>query len=147
MFANDAAKSWVRDNAATVAIAAATPLPIPGAHTCISTALEAYMIYKVARIYGRQLTISEALALVPSLGAAILVGKGASVAIGESVGQIPVIGWLTKGVVSGTVAYGMGRAATSHFEKLYPNMEADENHIEEVPLREFIRMAIEQMIK
>jgi uncharacterized protein (DUF697 family) len=124
MNAEKAARNWVEESALRAAGAAAIPLPVPGAHTALTSAIEAYMIYHVAGIYGEKLTLGESLGLVPTLGAGIVARKAASSVIGETVGHIPFAGWLIKGAASGGTAFAMGVAAVGYFEKKYPGRDA-----------------------
>ncbi|MFY1830571.1 hypothetical protein ACN47A_31950 [Myxococcus fulvus] len=124
MSAEKAARSWVEESALRAAGAAALPIPVPGAHTALTSAIEAYMIFHVAGIYGEQLSLGEALGLIPTLGAGIVARKAASSIVGETVGWIPVAGWLLKGAASGGTAFAMGVAAVTYFEKKYPGREA-----------------------
>ncbi|MCP3104082.1 hypothetical protein LZ198_34935 [Myxococcus sp. K15C18031901] len=124
MSAEKSARSWVEESALRAAGAAAIPIPVPGAHTALTSAIEAYMIYHVAGIYGEKLSLGESLGLIPTLGAGIVARKAASAVVGETVGWIPVAGWLLKGAASGGTAFAMGVAAVSYFEKKYPGREA-----------------------
>ncbi|MCE9671903.1 hypothetical protein LY474_29275 [Myxococcus stipitatus] len=124
MSAEKSARSWVEESALRAAGAAALPIPVPGAHTALTSAIEAYMIYHVAGIYGEKLSLGESLGLIPTLGAGIVARKAASAVVGETVGWIPVAGWLLKGAASGGTAFAMGVAAVSYFEKKYPGREA-----------------------
>ncbi len=118
------AEEWIEENALRVGAAAAIPTPIPGAHTVLTTALEAYMIISIGRIYGRRLSPGEAVALIPTLGASIVVGKTASAIAGEVLGWVPIIGWAAKGAASGATAYGIGKAAVVYFESENPGAAA-----------------------
>jgi uncharacterized protein (DUF697 family) len=122
--ARQVAGEWIEENALRVGAAAAIPTPIPGAHTVLTTALEAYMIIAIGRIYGRRLTPGEAVALIPTLGAGIVVGKTASAIAGEVLGWVPIIGWAAKGAASGATAYGIGKAAIVYFESESPGAPA-----------------------
>ncbi len=124
MSAEKAARNWVEESALRAAGAAAIPMPLPGAHTALTSAIEAYMIYHVAGIYGEKLSLGESLGLIPTLGAGIVARKAATTVIGETVGQIPFAGWLLKGAASGGTAFAMGVAAVSYFEKKYPGRDA-----------------------
>src|SRR5688572_1809104 len=124
MNAEKVAREWVEESALRAAGAAAIPIPVPGAHTAVTTAIEAYMIYHVAGIYGEKPTLGEALALIPTLGAGIIARKTATAVVGETVGWIPVAGWLLKGAASGGTAFAMGVAAVNYFEKKYPQRAA-----------------------
>ncbi|WP_426745216.1 hypothetical protein VZQ01_28455 [Myxococcus faecalis] len=124
MSAEKAARSWVEESALRAAGAAALPIPVPGAHTALTSAIEAYMIYHVAGIYGEKLSLGESLGMIPTLGAGIVARKAASSIVGETVGWIPVAGWLLKGAASGGTAFAMGVAAVTYFEKKYPGREA-----------------------
>lgn len=122
--ARQIAEQWVEESAARVAAAAVVPVVLPGAHTLLCTAVEAYMIAQVARIYGRRLRVVEALALIPSLGGAVLVGKSAAAIVGELAGLVPFGGWIAKGAVAGATAFAVGTAAVAYFERRHPGAEA-----------------------
>jgi uncharacterized protein (DUF697 family) len=143
MKAEKSAREWVEESAVRAAGAAALPLPIPGAHTALTSAIEAYMIYHVAGIYGEKLTVGEALAMIPTLGAGMVARKAASSLIGETVGQIPIAGWLLKGAASGGTAFAMGVAAVNYFEKKYPDRTATPFHT--LSIKEFITSALKHL--
>lgn len=143
MKAERAAREWVEESAVRAAGAAALPLPIPGAHTALTSAIEAYMIYHVAGVYGEKLTVGEALGLIPTLGAGMVARKAASALIGETVGQIPIAGWLLKGAASGGTAFAMGVAAVNYFEAKYPHRTATVFHT--VSIKEFITSALRHL--
>ncbi len=140
MSAEKAARSWVEESALRAAGAAAIPIPVPGAHTALTSAIEAYMIFHVAGIYGEKLSLGEALGLGPTLGAGVVARKAASSVIGETVGWIPVAGWLLKGAASGGTAFAMGVAAVSYFEKKYPSREAVP--FETVSIKDWVKSAL-----
>ena len=140
MKAEKAARNWVEESALRAAGAAAIPIPVPGAHTALTSAIEAYMIYHVAGIYGEQLTLGEALGLIPTLGAGVIARKTAAAVVGETVGWIPVAGWLLKGAASGGTAFAMGVAAVNYFENKYPTREA--SPFETVSIKEWVKGAL-----
>lgn len=140
MTAEKAARSWVEESALRAAGAAAIPLPFPGAHTALTSAIEAYMIFHVAGIYGEKLSLGESLGLIPTLGAGIVARKAASTLVGETVGWIPVAGWLLKGAASGGTAFAMGVAAVNYFEKKYPAREAVA--FETVSIKDWVKAAL-----
>lgn len=141
--ARDVANDWVEENGYRVAAAAAVPVPVPGAHTALCTALEAYMVSNIARIYGRDLTLGECVALIPALGGAVVVGKTVSSIAGEVLGWIPFAGWAAKGAVGGATAYGIGKAAVHWFESKHPGQEAAK--FEKVSLRDFVQDALAEL--
>ncbi len=143
MKAEQAAREWIEESAIRAAGAAAVPIPIPGAHTAVTSAIEAYMIYHVAGIYGVTLTLGEALAMIPTLGAGVVTRKAVNSVIGETVGWIPVAGWLLKGAASGGTAFAMGVAATKYFEGKYPEKEAVP--FETVSIKTWVKMALAQL--
>ncbi|MCP3164715.1 DUF697 domain-containing protein [Myxococcus qinghaiensis] len=143
MSAEKAARSWVEESALRAAGAAAIPIPVPGAHTALTSAIEAYMIYHVAGIYGEKLSLGEALGLVPTLGAGIVARKAASSIVGETVGWIPVAGWLLKGAASGGTAFAMGVAAVTYFEKKYPGREAIP--FDTMSIKDWVKAALAQL--
>lgn len=140
MSAEKAARNWVEESALRAAGAATIPIPVPGAHTALTSAIEAYMIYHVAGIYGEKLTLGESLGLVPTLGAGIVARKVASSVVGETVGWIPVAGWLLKGAASGGTAFAMGVAAVNYFEKKYPLRVAIP--FETVSIKDWVKSAL-----
>jgi uncharacterized protein (DUF697 family) len=142
MNAEKAARNWVEESALRAAGAAAIPIPVPGAHTAVTSAIEAYMIYHVAGIYGEKLTLGEALALIPTLGAGIVARKTATAIVGETVGWLPVAGWLLKGAASGGTAFAMGIAAVNYFEKKYPQREA--SPFETASIKDWVKAAVAQ---
>lgn len=143
MSAEKAARSWVEESALRAAGAAAIPIPVPGAHTALTSAIEAYMIYHVAGIYGEKLSLGEALGLVPTLGAGIVARKAASSIVGETVGWIPIAGWLLKGAASGGTAFAMGVAAVTYFEKKYPGREAIP--FDTLSIKDWVKAALAQL--
>src|SRR6218665_368737 len=143
MNAEKAARNWVEESATRAAAAAAIPIPIPGAHTALTSAIEAYMIYHVAGIYGEKLTLGEALALVPTLGAGMVARTVATAGVGETVGQIPLVGWLIKGAASGGTALAMGIVAVSYFEKKYPKRDA--TPFATASLKDWVKAALAQL--
>lgn len=67
-------------------------------------------------------------------------GKAASTLVGETVGWIPVAGWLLKGAASGCTAFAMGVAAVNYFEKKYPAREAVP--FETVSIKDWVKAAL-----
>ncbi|QSQ13296.1 DUF697 domain-containing protein [Myxococcus landrumensis] len=143
MTAEKAARSWVEESALRAAGAAAIPIPVPGAHTALTSAIEAYMIYHVAGIYGEKLTLGEALGLIPALGAGVVARKAATAVVGETVGWIPFAGWLLKGAASGGTAFAMGVAAVTYFEKKYPGRDAVP--FETVSIKDWVKAALSHL--
>jgi len=143
MKAETAAREWVEESAIRAAGAAAIPIPVPGAHTALTSAIEAYMIFHVAGIYGVKLSIGEALAMIPTLGAGVVTRKAVNSVIGETVGWIPVAGWLLKGAASGGTAFAMGVAAVKYFEGKYPKQEAEP--FETMSIKTWVKLALAQV--
>jgi uncharacterized protein (DUF697 family) len=144
MNADKAAREWVEESALRAAGAAAIPIPVPGAHTAVTSAIEAYMIYHVAGIYGEKLSLGEALGLIPALGAGIVARKAATAVVGETVGWIPVAGWLLKGAASGGTAFAMGVAAVNYFEKKYPQRQA--TAFETASIKDWVKNAVAHIL-
>ena len=142
MKAEQAAREWVEESAIRAVGAAAVPIPVPGAHTAVASAIEAYMIYHVAGIYGVAMTLGEALAMIPTLGAGVVARKAVSSVIGETVGWIPLAGWVLKGAASGGTAFAMGVAAVKYFEGKYP--EKDAVPFETMSIKAWVKMALAQ---
>lgn len=93
-------------------------LPIPIATSPGLTALEAHMIYWIARLYGESPSHTDTI----MLAAGLEVGStGLKHAAKYLVGFIPVIGWGIKGVIAGLAIEGMGQIIIQHYESKYPN--------------------------
>lgn len=125
LLARDKAHEWVKENAARTVLAAAVPMPIPLGHSVLTTAIEAYMIIQIASIYGKKISMKEAIALIPVLGVTMGVGKMAALAAGELLTYIPVAGWAAKGGIGAGIAYLIGKKAISYFEAKEPNKIAE----------------------
>lgn len=123
--ARDKAHEWVKENAARTVLAAAAPVPIPMGHSMLTTAIEAYMIIQIGSIYGRRLSLKEALAIIPALGLAMGTGKLAALAAGELLTYIPVAGWIAKGGIGAGIAYVIGKKAIVYFEAKDPGKVAE----------------------
>ena len=92
-------------------------LPIPGATSTGLAALEAHMIYWIARYYGETPTHTDVIMTMSGLELASVALK--TVAI-EGANLIPVVGWGVKGAIAGSVVEGIGAAIIHHFEEKYP---------------------------
>src|SRR5215831_16768875 len=92
------------------------PLPIPTSPGLV--ALEAHMIYWIARIYGDSPSHTDTLMLAAGLE---LGSTGLKTVAKKLVGYIPVIGWGIRGAIAGTTIEAMGQVIIKHFEAKYPN--------------------------
>ena len=95
------------------------PLPIPTSPGLV--ALEAHMIYWIARIYGDAPSHTDTLMLAAGLE---LGSTGLKTVAKKLVGFIPVIGWGIKGAIAGSTIEAMGQVIIRHFESKYPNKAA-----------------------
>jgi uncharacterized protein (DUF697 family) len=92
------------------------PLPIPTSPGLV--ALEAHMIYWIARIYGDSPSHTDTLMLAAGLE---LGSTGLKTVAKKLVGLVPVIGWGIRGVIAATTIEAMGQVIIKHFESKYPN--------------------------
>jgi uncharacterized protein (DUF697 family) len=95
------------------------PLPIPTSPGLV--ALEAHMIYWIARLYGDAPSHTDTLMLAAGLE---LGSTGLKTVAKKLVGYIPIIGWGIKGVIAASTIEAMGQVIIRHFESKYPNKEA-----------------------
>jgi uncharacterized protein (DUF697 family) len=101
----------------TVAGAAWSVLPLPVPTSPGLVALEAHMIYWIARVYGDAPSHTDTL----MLAAGLEVGStGLKTLAKHLVGYVPVIGWGIKGVIAASTIEAMGQAIIRHFEGKYP---------------------------
>ncbi|MFY0574292.1 hypothetical protein ACN28S_07990 [Cystobacter fuscus] len=61
---------------------------------------------------------------MPTMGVSAVARTVAASVLGETVGQIPLMGWLIKGAASGGTAFAVGITAVNYFEKKYSKREA-----------------------
>ena len=115
----DKAKMLVHKYAAGGAAWAMLPLPIPTSPALV--ALEAHMIYWIARMYGEAPSHTDTIMLAAGLE---LGSTGLKQAAKYLVGFVPVIGWGIKGVIAGSTIEAMGQVIIRHFESKYPNKVA-----------------------
>src|SRR5215470_14727739 len=124
---SELAKPFCRDKASVLvhkyAVAgfawSVLPLPIPTSPGLV--ALEAHMIYWIARIYGDAPSHTDTLMLAAGLE---LGSTGLKTVAKKLVGYIPVIGWGIRGVIAGSTIEAMGQVIIKHFESKYPNKVA-----------------------
>ena len=105
-------------------------LPVPGATSTGLAALEAHMIYWIARYYGETPSHTDVIMTMSGLELASVALK--TVAI-EGANLIPVAGWGVKGVIAGSVVETIGAAIIHHFEEKYPGRLLDGQVAEPVP--------------
>jgi uncharacterized protein (DUF697 family) len=117
--ARDKASSLVHKYTAAGVAWSVLPLPIPTSPGLV--ALEAHMIYWIARIYGDSPSHTDTLMLAAGLE---LGSTGLKSVAKKLVGYIPVIGWGIKGVIAATTIEAMGQVIIKHFESKYPNKVA-----------------------
>jgi uncharacterized protein (DUF697 family) len=97
-------------------------LPIPGATSTGLAALEAHMIYWIARYYGETPSHTDVIMTMSGLELASVALK--TVAI-EGANLVPVVGWGVKGAIAASVVEGIGAAIIHHFEEKYPGRLLD----------------------
>ncbi len=115
----DKARGLVHKYAAGGVAWAMLPLPLPTSP--VLTALEAHMIYWIARTYGEAPSHTDTI----MLAAGLEVGStGLKYAATYLVGFVPVIGWGIKGAIAGVAIETMGRLIIQHYESKYPGKVA-----------------------
>jgi len=115
----DKARVLVHKYAAGGAAWAMLPIPIPTSPAL--TALEAHMIYWIARMYGEAPSHTDTIMLAAGLEVG---SSGLKHAARYLVGFIPVIGWGIKGLIAGAAIETMGQLIIKHFEAKYPGKVA-----------------------
>ncbi len=96
-------------------------VPVPGAFTAGTTAVQIAMVTRLAKIYGFSL---EAAGGAAAVAGAIMVFGGAntlSKIAGEASTFIPFVGWLAKPAIAAAATKAFGEAAIAYFESHYPN--------------------------
>ncbi len=88
--------------------------PIPGASSAFLVFLEAWMLYRLSKLY--RFEVSGALMVMSVLGLLAL-SFGLKVVVGDIIGLIPILGWMVKALVAGGVIWGLGEAAIMLFDK------------------------------
>lgn len=116
LLCRDKARGLVHKYAAGGAAWAMLPLPIPTSPAL--TALEAHMIYWIARLYGEAPSHTDTIIMAAGLEVG---SNGLKYAATYLVGFVPVIGWGIKGAIAGAAIEGMGQLIIKHFEAKYPN--------------------------
>ena len=115
----DKATSLVHKYAAGGAAWAMLPIPIPTSPAL--TALEAHMIYWIARMYGESPSHTDTIMLAAGLEVG---SSGLKYGAQYLVGLIPVIGWGIKGIIAGAAIETMGQLIIRHYEAKYPGKVA-----------------------
>ena len=95
-------------------------VPLPGVTSTGLTALEAHMIYWIARTYGESPNATDITITTAGLEMASVGLKRLAI---ELAGLVPVVGWGVKGVIAGTTIEGLGELIIRHFESKYPGKE------------------------
>jgi uncharacterized protein (DUF697 family) len=119
VFCRDKASALVHKYTLVGAAWSVLPLPIPTSPGLV--ALEAHMIYWIARIYGDAPSHTDTLMLAAGLE---LGSTGLKSVAKKLVGYVPVIGWGIKGAIAATTIEAMGQVIVKHFESKYPNKPA-----------------------
>lgn len=112
------ARAWVHAYAAGGAAYAVVPIPVPGSTTAGLVALETTMVHAISRIYGQDLDMKDAAALVSGLQVA---GGALKTIAREAVGYIPGVGWLVRGAIAAAAIEAIGNTVISMFERRHPD--------------------------
>jgi uncharacterized protein (DUF697 family) len=112
------ARAWVHAYAAGGAAFAFVPIPIPGSTTAGLIALETTMIHAISRIYGQNLDMKDAAAMVSGLQVA---GGALKTVARELVGYIPGVGWAIRGAVAAAAIEAIGNTVITMFERRHPS--------------------------
>lgn len=115
--------TWI--HTASTSAAATGAVPIPGSDIVPITAIQIGLIYKIASIYGHEVTKKDALAFITQTFTG-QVGKQIFrwiITSLKAAGWIPIAGWITTAVVStvaatiaGALTYGVGQAAKAYYK-------------------------------
>jgi uncharacterized protein (DUF697 family) len=111
------ARAWVHAYATFGAAYACVPIPVPGSTTAGLVALETTMVHAIGRIYGAQLDVKDAAAIVTGLEVS---GGALKTVARELTGWIPVVGWVVRGAVAAAAIEAIGNAVIAIFERRYP---------------------------
>ncbi len=101
--------------------AASGVVPVPGAFTAGTTAIQILVVNRIARIYGFSV---EAAGGAAAVAGAIMLAGGASTlgkVAGEAANFIPIIGWIAKPAIGAATTKAFGEAAITYFESRYPD--------------------------
>lgn len=112
------ARAWVHAYAIGGAAYAFVPIPVPGSTTAGLVALETTMIHAIGRIYGVDLAVKDAAAIVTGLEVA---GGALKTVARELAVLVPGVGWVARGVVAAGSIEAIGNAVIQLFEKRYPD--------------------------
>lgn len=97
--------------------AAVTLAPIPGSDFILVTSVQASMVVSVGRVYGRELSLTQAKDVVIELAAVCGMGLIAQKGFATLTKIIfPGLGGVLAAPYAFTVTYGMGHAAMTYFE-------------------------------
>ncbi|MBC7541622.1 MAG: hypothetical protein H7338_02710 [Candidatus Sericytochromatia bacterium] len=117
-FARDLARDQLRTALMTGTVAGL--LPIPGSATLALTALEAVFVSKTTEFYNDRIDpqgmLEDVKALLPIAGKHF-----ALTALAETVGLVPVLGWVAKPFITRKAMETLGEATIDYFEKRNPD--------------------------
>jgi uncharacterized protein (DUF697 family) len=111
----DKAAGLVHKYAAFGVAWAVLPIPVPTSPGL--TALEAHMIYWIARLYGESPSHTDTVMMAAGLE---LGSVGLKTIARRLVGYLPIVGIGIKGVIAGSTIEGIGQVIIRHFEAKYP---------------------------
>lgn len=117
-YCRERARAWVHAYAAGGAAYAVVPIPVPGSTTAGLVALETTMVHAISRIYGQDLDMKDAAALVSGLQVA---GGALKTIAREAVGYIPGVGWLVRGAIAAAAIEAIGNTVIQMFERRNPD--------------------------
>ena len=117
-FARDLARDHLRTALMTGTVAGL--LPVPGSSTLALTALEAVFVAKATDLYNDRLDpqglVDEVRNLLPIAGRHV-----ALTTLAETVGLVPVLGWVAKPFITRKAMETLGEATIDYFEKRNPD--------------------------
>ncbi|MEA5577117.1 MAG: hypothetical protein ACK6A9_09035 [Dolichospermum sp.] len=102
--------------------AASSAVPVPGAFTVGTTAVQLYVVKRIAEIYG--VNVEELPGGVKAVVTAVMalgIGSTLGTLAGEAASFIPVVGWLAKPAIGAATTKAFGEATITYFEKIYPD--------------------------
>lgn len=114
----DRARAWVHAYAVGGAAYAFVPIPVPGSTTAGLVALETTMVHAISRIYGVNLDVKDAAAVVAGLEVA---GSALKTIAREAVGWVPGVGWVLRGAIAAGTIEAIGNAVIAMYERRHPD--------------------------
>jgi uncharacterized protein (DUF697 family) len=117
-FARDLAQDHLRTAMITGTVAGL--LPVPGVSTLALTALEAVFVARTTEFYNDRIDpaglVEDVRALLPIAGKHV-----ALTTLAETVGLVPILGWVAKPFITRKAMETLGQATIAYFEKRNPD--------------------------